>query len=408
MREERLKAELLLVGGIQVIHKTPAVLVLTLGLAPYRADFFHQLAVRLQRRLAVVILQRSPEVARYGWQGSAPSGELSIITVSDEKTLQQRQHPQTTLRKGFFQTPPTLRQWLEILRRRPAIIYSSEASLFCWPALLYSLLTKAPLVLETDMGPMIRWRLSSLKRWNQWLFRKQAALIVGRRQDCLRDGPKVVFAPHAVDAAHFRPGSPKRKGKEVGGAPVFLFVGVPSPTKGLDLFAQAAGHAARKAVFQIQIIGANKSQVRSLREIFRATGFKGPLSIHGFLSGADLLREYQRADVFVFPSRFDTYGVVVHEAACCGLPLLVSRFAGASQNLVSAGRNGYVIDPADTRAFAARLVELARHPQRRRQMGRESRKLGLRYSVEKQAAVVARRILVLAGKSAKQALGPSP
>jgi glycosyltransferase involved in cell wall biosynthesis len=246
------------------------------------------------------------------------------------------------------------------------------------------------------MGPVIRGRLPLLKRWNQWLFRKQAALIVGRTRDSLKDGPKVIFAPHAVSAVHFRPAKKKRISRE----PTFLFVGVPSHTKGLDLFARAAGRAVKEVGFRCRLVGASGTQARELAKNFRAAGFRGALSCRGFLSGPALRKEYQQADVFVFPSRFDTYGVVVHEATCCGLPVLVSCRAGASQNLVVEGKNGYIIDPENTEQFAARLVELARNPRRLRQMSRESRKLGVLFSVEKQARRVAAKISRLLVKGA--------
>ena len=379
-----------------MIPKAQTLLVLTLGLAPYRSEYFSRLAGSLPRGLQVVILLRSPKIARYSWKKSPHSAGLQIITVSKDRTLAQRQHPETTLRKGFFQNPPTWRQGGEIVRQRPCLIYSSEASLFCWPALLYSFLAKIPLILETDMGPSIRWRLSLFKRWNQWLFRKKAALIVGRTRDCLKDGPKVIFAPHAVSAARFRPAKKKRTSRE----PTFLFVGVPSHTKGLDLFARAAGRAVKEVGFRCRLVGASGTQARELAKNFRAAGFRGALSCRGFLSGPALRKEYQQADVFVFPSRFDTYGVVVHEATCCGLPVLVSCRAGASQNLVVEGKNGYIIDPENTEQFAARLVELARNPRRLRQMSRESRKLGVLFSVEKQARRVAAKISRLLVKGA--------
>lgn len=383
--------------------KNRALAVLTLGLAPYRAEYFFRLATNLQKYLRVVILQRSAKVARYHWRFSAKALDLRIITVSGKKVLQQKQHAKTTLRKGFFQNPPTWRQCCEIFRLRPALIYSSEASLFCWPALLYSFFAGIPLILESDMGPLTRWRLSLIKRWNQCLFRKQAALIIGRTQDFLKEGPKTIFAPHAVSAARFRPAQSKQDARK---SPIFLFVGVPSYTKGLDLFAQAAALACKKAVFDCRIIGPNPLQARALTKIFQSEGFRGSLSFRSFLSGGELIKEYQKADVFVFPSRFDTYGVVVHEATCCGLPVVVSCHAGASRNLVVEGKNGYVINPENTGEFAARLIQLARNPRLRVRMGRASRRRGVAFSVEKQSLKVSRRILRLLAKGSKPSLGP--
>lgn len=385
------------------VQKPQVLLVLTLGLAPYRWDFFSRLALALQGRWKVVILQRSPQVARYGWPQNKPPKHLQLITVSRAKTLKQKQDTNTTLRRGFWQTPPTVRQIYEIIRWRPEMVYSSEASLFCWPALMYSVLTGVPLVLETDMGPVTSKRLSVLKRWNQWLFRKRAALILARTTDAAHYGDKTVFAPHAVHAERFTP----RKGKERLGRkkPIFLFVGIPSNTKGLDLFARAAARAETKVLFECRLVGADRLGSHKIGEIFRQAGFQGPLTIKRFLFGPSLLSEYQKAAAFVFPSRFDTYGVSVHEAACCGLPLLVSHHAGASQNLVVEGKNGHVIDPENTEQFAARLVELAQNALLCKRMGSESRKLGLLYSVEKQAEKVSRRILGLTGKGSGHSLG---
>ncbi len=380
-----------------MIPRFPTLVVLTLGLAPYRFEYFVRLAEYLKKRLQLVILRRSPEVANYRWSSVAKAADFQLITVSSDPSLKQRQHQQTTLRKGFLQNPPTLRQIREMCRWHPALLYSSEASFFSWPALLASLLAGIPLILETDMGPATQARLSPLKRFNQRLFRKRASLIIGRTMDCLAYGRKTVFAPHAVSAALFRPAPRPRKRHRR--EPTFLFVGVPSHTKGLDLFAKAAARARQDAVFACRLVGATPAQARSLTRVFRAAGFHGSLSFGGFLSGEDLLREYQQAEAFVFPSRFDTYGVVVHEAACCGLPVVVSCHAGASQNLVVEGQNGCVIDPENTEQFAARLIRLARDPRLRRRWGRESRRRGVAFSVEQQARKVSRRILQLLAKS---------
>lgn len=391
-------------NGGKVIPRIPSLLILTLGLAPYRTDYFFRLAECLKNRLRLVILRRSPEVAHYRWASARKSADLEVVNVSSAPSLEQKQHAQTTLRKGFLQTPPTSRQLQEIFRRHPAVIYSSESSIFCWPALLYSLGARIPLILETDMGPIPSARLTFLKRVNQRLFRKRAALIIGRTKDCLAYGAKTVFAPHAVSADRFVP-APSR-GQRAFREPRFLFVGVPSHTKGLDLFAKAAARANRVATFGCRLVGANPAQARSLEKAFRGEGFRGSLSFQGFLSGKALLHEYQQADAFVFPSRFDTYGVVVHEATCCGLPVVVSCHAGASRNLVVEGKSGYVVDPENTNQFAARLVQLAGNARLRRRMGKASRQRGVEFSVEKQAMKVSRRILRLLPKRPNRGSDP--
>lgn len=74
---------------------------------------------------------------------------------------------------------------------------------------------------------------------------------------------------------------------------------------------------------------------------------------------------YNAADAFVFPTRYETFSLVSHEAAACGLPLLVTEVHGVDE-LIDPGSNGWFIqrDPQD---IASRLRALAglTAPQRR-------------------------------------------
>ncbi len=60
--------------------------------------------------------------------------------------------------------------------------------------------------------------------------------------------------------------------------------------------------------------------------------------------GIELKKYYKVADVFVFPSLQDTFGFVVPEALVSGLPVVCSKFAGASC-LIENGINGFVVNP---------------------------------------------------------------
>jgi 1,2-diacylglycerol 3-alpha-glucosyltransferase len=58
--------------------------------------------------------------------------------------------------------------------------------------------------------------------------------------------------------------------------------------------------------------------LRRLRPLVRS----GSVRLVGILSGKDLWKQYRRADIFVFPSTTDTQGLVLHEAAHAGLPIV--------------------------------------------------------------------------------------
>ena len=86
--------------------------------------------------------------------------------------------------------------------------------------------------------------------------------------------------------------------------------------------------------FKLRFIGGGNTVWLDQSRFTRTQGLQNHLECAGFLSGAALRNAMQSADVFVLPTRQDTYGAVVHEAACLGLPLLVSRHAGAAEALV--------------------------------------------------------------------------
>jgi len=63
----------------------------------------------------------------------------------------------------------------------------------------------------------------------------------------------------------------------------------------------------------------------------------------GYKFGEELASYYQNADVFVFPSKSDTYGIVVLESMACGTPVAAYPVTGPIDQIIN-GKNGYVDD----------------------------------------------------------------
>jgi glycosyltransferase involved in cell wall biosynthesis len=68
-----------------------------------------------------------------------------------------------------------------------------------------------------------------------------------------------------------------------------------------------------------------------------------------------LPRLYAQADLFVFPTLADEWGIVVSEALAAGVPVLGSAYSQAVEELIHAGRNGWIFYPDYPRSTASVL-----------------------------------------------------
>ena len=127
------------------------------------------------------------------------------------------------------------------------------------------------------------------------------------------------------------------------GVPVYLFVGRLMTYKGLPLILDAlAKLRARGRDFRMVFIG--KGPDRELLERQCADlGLTDRCFFIGPVYDRDALRAWNtRADLFLFPSTFDTNGLVVREAAACGLSSVLIAGSCAAED-VTDGRNGFTI-----------------------------------------------------------------
>jgi glycosyltransferase involved in cell wall biosynthesis len=87
----------------------------------------------------------------------------------------------------------------------------------------------------------------------------------------------------------------------------------------------------------------------------------------GFVPDEDLSALYSGAQVFVFPSLYEGFGLPVLEAMQCGVPVITSR---TSSLLELVGQDAVTVDPTDEDALAQAILDILRDPDRARALGR--------------------------------------
>ena len=97
-----------------------------------------------------------------------------------------------------------------------------------------------------------------------------------------------------------------------------------------------------------------------------------PVTFMGYLRGERLSQAYASADVFVFPSRLETFGLVVIEAMAAGLPVVAARVGGVA-DVVSEGETGYTFESGDVSGLLEGLRQIVSDRDRMRRMGQRAR-----------------------------------
>ncbi len=120
----------------------------------------------------------------------------------------------------------------------------------------------------------------------------------------------------------------------------------------------------------------------------------GIKNIHfkGFIQQDEILKYYAIADAFVLPSYEETWGLVVNEAMCAALPVIVSKRAGSSEDLVKHGKNGFVFDPNKKNELKSYILRICNNDSLKYQMGKVSLEIIKKQSPENTALMISRCI----------------
>jgi glycosyltransferase involved in cell wall biosynthesis len=180
-----------------------------------------------------------------------------------------------------------------------------------------------------------------------------------------RLGKPCALMSRGIDTSAFSPGRRRREGSmfRIG------YVGRLSAEKNLEQFAALEAGLLENGCrdFEIVLVG-HGSMTETLRSSLTHARFTG------VLKGPELASEYAGFDLFVFPSRTDTFGNVVLEALASGVPAIVTN-AGGPRFLIREGETGYIV--SDTHELIARTLHLIRCAEERRRMASAAREYAL-------------------------------
>ncbi len=206
---------------------------------------------------------------------------------------------------------------------------------------------------------------------------------------------KLFFAPYAVDNERYYeegkllPADKNILRKSAGIAengPIILFVGKLSVKKRpMDLLkAYEILLRSWKSDLKPTLVYVGDGPLRNELEGYVAEHDLSGVYFSGFKNQLELSSHYAIADVFVLPSGLgETWGLVVNEAMCFGVPVIVSDMVGCGADLVREGENGFVFPLGDSEKLAKYISEVLSNEDARKICGKRSREIIKSYSQER-------------------------
>lgn len=176
-----------------------------------------------------------------------------------------------------------------------------------------------------------------------------------------KDVKHVGIMRRGVDSTRFNPSYRNRSFRAKAGAGehtrLFTYVGRISPEKDLDILIDSIRML--KPLYGERIAFAIVGDGPYRAEMEKRLGKNAYFT--GYLRGKDLSTAYASSDVLVFPSTTETFGNAVLEGMCSGLPAIVPD-AGGVVEIVTHDKDGFIVPPRDSKAFANAIQKFMESP----------------------------------------------
>jgi len=274
-----------------------------------------------------------------------------------------------------------------------AIICGGYNSLTTVFSLIFAKLFRKPFILWTGSTLQTEPNRPFLSRFARTLLKKMAIkashcyISYGSRtkEFLIKNGAReenIFISPNAIDTGFFseasnvhRPNKMKiKEALEISDQKLIIYVGQLTERKGIwDLI--KAFQILKNEIDLLALLIVGDGYLKSdLENYCKENGLSGVIFV-GNVQQAELPRYYAISDIFVLPSKGDIWGLVINEAMACGLPIVATKNAGASADLVREGVNGYVVESLNPKELASPMKKLLQDDGLRKKMGIASKEI---------------------------------
>lgn len=246
-----------------------------------------------------------------------------------------------------------------------------------------------PIALLCKRGGVLRNQKHALGAFGQGYLARKAFRLMGIPNEKIVD---LYYAPSALSSMK----ACNQIVEFAAGRKVFLTVGVLCQRKGTDVLLNAFAKICA-AEWCLVLCGLDKSAGR-YQALSEKLGLKDRVLFLGAYPSDRIAEIYAVADVFILPSRFDGWGVVLNEAASLGIPLIATEMCGAAWHVIVNSKNGFRVKVGSVIDLAEKMQTYVKYPQILKEHGRYSKELFCKeFTPERNADRLVQGILTLTG-----------
>ncbi len=272
--------------------------------------------------------------------------------------------------------------WEQLVQ--PLLLHQTEADLLHAMAFVAPIISPCPFVVTVyDLSflrypqafrPLNRAYLRHLTAYSVKRARRVIAISESTRQDVIQQLGKPAAQVRTVYCGADDSFQPMSKAavaefKRQQGLPnqFVLYLGTLEPRKNVAglIRAYAAWHKRDSAAWPLFIAGGKGWYYEEIFALVESLGVTDAVHFPGYIPQTELTAWYNAADLFVYPSHFEGFGLPVLEAMACGTPVITSDVSSLPE---VAGEAARLVPPSDPAALADTLAELAHSPDLRAEL----------------------------------------
>jgi len=185
---------------------------------------------------------------------------------------------------------------------------------------------------------------------------------------------KIEVIPNGVDLKRFSGHDDKLV---LDGDPAILYLGLISRRKGIDVLIQAVAKLRSELPYmKLHLVGGG--HMSDFHLLAKKKGIQERVVFHGWISNSMVPRYYKSADICVFPSRHEPFGIVSLEAMASGIPIIASN-VGGFREIISNGKNGILFKSEDADALSKAILFLYQDVSLRKKISHNALKTVIEY-----------------------------